>query len=171
VEKKFTVLRIIGTLWKIIAWISLVVGVIGSVGVLLTGILGGSIMQQVVPVPEGASWVYGVAGGITGFVATLIATIAYFLLMYAVGELIYLLLAIEENTRQASQQIQRMAEEASEPEPIYAPPADSYSTPPSYSAPPPQYAPPAASYSAPPPAPVPAAPEDGATQAEATDQM
>lgn len=156
-EKKFTVLRIIATMWKIVAWIALVVGVIVSVGVLLTGILGGTMMRQIVPVPEGASWAYGVAGGIVGFVVILIATIIYFLLMYALGELIYLFLAIEENTRQASRQIQWLAQQDPEPESIYAPPAVSYSPP--------------SSYAAPPPAPVPGVLEGELAPATATDQM
>jgi hypothetical protein len=139
VEKKFTVLRIIGTLWKIVAWIVLVVGVVASVGVLLTGILGGPMMRRMVPVPEGASWMYGVAGGIIGFIAALVSTIVYFLLMYAVGELIYLLLAIEENTRQASQHMQWLAEEA--PQGVYTPPATGYSPSVTYSPAPPADAP------------------------------
>jgi hypothetical protein len=119
-EKKFTVLRIIGTLWKIMAWIALVIGVLTSIGVLMFGIFSGSMMRDYVQVPTRASWATGVAGGVVGFVGTLIGTIIYFLMMYAVGELIYLGLAIEENTRQASQHIQWMAQEV--PAPVYAPP-------------------------------------------------
>jgi heme/copper-type cytochrome/quinol oxidase subunit 1 len=128
-EKKFTVLRIIATLWKIVAWIALVLGVAASVGVLLIGVLGGPRAPHYFGLPE-ASWAYSVAGGIAGFVAMLIATIIYFLLMYAAGELIYLLLAIEENTRQSSQQLQWMAQEPPEPEAVYAPPLTPYSPPP-----------------------------------------
>ena len=97
-ERKFTALRIIGTTWKVLAWIALVVGVLAAVGVLLMGILGGPRMPRHIPVPTRSSWAAGVAGGIVGFVAVLIATIIYFLLMYAVGELLYLALSIEENT-------------------------------------------------------------------------
>jgi hypothetical protein len=133
VKKKFTVLRIIGTLWKVLAWIALVLGIIASVGVLLAGVLGGPMMRQTIPVPEGASWAYSVAGGIIGFIAMLIGTIVYFLMMYAVGELIYLLIAIEENTRHASEQIQWMAQQV--PEADYTPPPAAYSAPIAYSQP------------------------------------
>jgi hypothetical protein len=46
IEKKFRVLRIIGTIWKIMAWIALIVGVLSAIGILLTSILGGGIMQE-----------------------------------------------------------------------------------------------------------------------------
>jgi hypothetical protein len=105
-EKRFRVLRIIGTIWKILAWIALIVGILSSIGILLTSIFGGGIMGQLgreyVDAPW-ASWAFGLAGGLVAFAVSLIGTIIYFLALYAVGELIYLLLAIEENTRQAAQ--------------------------------------------------------------------
>lgn len=119
-EKKFKVLRIIGTIWKTLAWIALVVGVLFSIGILLTSILGGGLLSQLgqeySQMPE-ASWVFGAAGGIVGLVVSLVITILYFLAMYAIGELIYLLLAIEENTRLAAQWIQTHSAP-----PAYSPP-------------------------------------------------
>jgi len=118
-EKKFKVLRVIGTVWKIVAWITLTIGILSSIGILLTSIFGGGILsqfgQQYGQMPR-ASWVFSLAGGIVGFIVSLIVTIIWFLLLYAVGELIYLLLAIEENTRQA-QRVQ-----ASPTPPAYSPP-------------------------------------------------
>lgn len=111
-EKKFRVLRIIGTFWKVLAWITLVGGVLSSLGVLLAGILGsgGFILrlfeqQAGTPVP-GA---FGVVGSVFGFFVVLVFTIIYFLVLYAVGDLIYLLLAIEENTRRTMYAMQRDA--------------------------------------------------------------
>ena len=45
-EKKFRVLRIIGTLWKVLAWIALIGGILSSLGILLTGILGSGAGQS-----------------------------------------------------------------------------------------------------------------------------
>lgn len=108
-EKKFRVLRFIGTVWKILAWIMLIIGILSSAGVLLASIFGGGVLgqlgQEYGEMP-GFSWVFGLAGGIVAFIVSLVVTIIYFLLIYAVGELIYLLLAIEENTRLAAQWIQ-----------------------------------------------------------------
>jgi len=99
---KFKVLRTIGTLWKIIAWMVLAVGILAAFGVLATSILGGASFRQYMS-PQGnlpwGPWAFGALGGVVGFVATIVATIIQFLIIYGVGELIYLLLAIEENTR------------------------------------------------------------------------
>lgn len=129
-EKRFTVLRIIGTVWKVMAWFQLVLGVMVAVVVLLMGILGRAAIPDAFDMPRGTSWLTSVAGGIVGFMAVLIGAIVYFLVLYAVGELIYLLLAIEENSRQTSEQIQWLLQEAPQPEPIYAPPPAAFSPPP-----------------------------------------
>lgn len=107
-EKKFKILRFIGTVWKILAWIELVVGVLASIGLLLTGILGGSfdMMRQFGQQPGGMGWAFGAVGGVIGFIVAIILTVIYFLALYAIGELIYLMLAIEENTRRSAQWIQ-----------------------------------------------------------------
>ncbi len=126
-EKKFKVLRTIGTVWKILAWITLIVGVLSSIGVLLTSIFGGGMLsqfgQEYGQVPR-TSWIFGLAGGIVGFIVLLVITIVYFLLLYAIGELVYLLLAIEENTRLAAQWIQAHSAPSAYPAapPTYSPP-------------------------------------------------
>lgn len=101
-EKRFRVLHIIGTLWKVLAWIALIAGVLSAIGILLAGILGsgGLILQQFGQEPTMMTGAVGLVSGIAGFIVAMIGTIIYFLLLYAVGELVYLLLAIEENTRQ-----------------------------------------------------------------------
>lgn len=132
-EKRFRVLRIIGTIWKVLAWVALIVGVLASIGILLTSILGGGMMEQFgleYGQTPGASLAFSLVGGVIGFVVLLVITILYFLLLYAVGELIYLLLAIEENTRLAAQWIQ-----ARSAAPVYP------AAPPAYSPPPPPPAP------------------------------
>ena len=132
-EKKFRVLRLIGTIWKILAWVALIVGVLVSIGMLLTSVLGGGIMGQLGQQAGGMpSWAFGVMGGIVGFIVSLMLTVIYFLTMYAVGELIYLLIAVEENTRLAAQWIQ--ARSAPAPYPA-APAAYAPAPTPPYSAP------------------------------------
>ena len=108
-EKRFRVLRIIGTLWKVFAWIELIVGILSALGVLIMGILGtGGFLLQFLG--ERASMVPGAMGlvsSIVAFIALLVATIVYFLVLYAIGELIYLMLAIEENTRRTRQWLEQ----------------------------------------------------------------
>jgi hypothetical protein len=107
-EKKFRILHIIGTLWKVFAWITLIGGILFAIGILLAGILGSEeiILRQFGQEPGVMPGAVGVVSGIAGFIIAAIATVIYFLMLYAVGELIYLLLAIEENTRQTVQLMQ-----------------------------------------------------------------
>lgn len=107
-NKKFRVLRIIGTIWKILAWIVLIAGILGAIGALLGGILGGLRQFGELGITMGQAGA-GLIGGIIGFIGVLIGTILNFLALYAIGDLIYLMLAIEENTRTTSQWIQQQA--------------------------------------------------------------
>lgn len=104
-ENKFRILRIIGTLWKVFAWVTLIGGVLFAIGVLLMGILGSGdmIFRQFGPRSDVMSGMVGVVSGIVGFVTAVIISVVYFLVLYAMGEFIDLLLAIEENTRQTTQ--------------------------------------------------------------------
>jgi len=125
-EKKFRVLRIIGTLWKVLAWITLIGGILASLGVLLGGVLGSGgvllrLFQQETGVVPGAA--VGVVSSILAFILVLITTIIYFLILYAVGELIYLMLAIEENTRQTMRLMQRSARTETESSASPSPPS------------------------------------------------
>ena len=126
-EKKFGVLRIIGTLWKILAWITLVVGIVFSLGILLVGLLGsgGAILRMFGQDMRAVPGAMGIVSSIVGFLFALVLTIMYFLVLYAVGDLIYLLLAIEENTRRTVRYMREGGREAEEAEEPAAPPAPS----------------------------------------------
>ena len=185
-KKKFGTLRVIGTFWKVVAWIELIVGILSSIGILLAGILGTSVPWSNLEQFGLAPWApqaFGLVGGIVGFFASLVATIIWFLLTYAVGEFIYLLLSIEENTRLAAQQVEWAQQQAipapAPPAPAYTPPppAPAYTPPPlapAYTPPPPAYSPPPpAPYSPPPeaPAPIPEPPSEPPSEAEETPTM
>jgi hypothetical protein len=91
-EKKFTALRLIGTILKVFAWVVLVIGVLGSLVPLITGLSRMAGRRFAVPWP-------GLMGGFGTFLMILLLAIIYFLILYATGELIFLFLDIEENTR------------------------------------------------------------------------
>jgi hypothetical protein len=112
-EKRFTVLRVMGNIWKIIAWVELVVGVIVSIALLVIGSNIGGSLARALPTATVPFKSYGTTAGVVGFVASLVMTIVYFLLMYGLGEMLYLLIGIEENTRQTATQVQSLAEKAS----------------------------------------------------------
>ena len=110
-NKRFPILRILGTLWKVLAWIALVGGILLSLGALVVGILGsGSFLlrllgQDTVAVPG----TMGVVAGVVALLLGLVVTVIYALILYAVGDLIHLLLALEENTRHTTQLMQQAA--------------------------------------------------------------
>ena len=115
-DRRFTALRIIGTLFKILAWISLILGLVAAVGMLVVGfILGG---QQG---PLGLQ-LSGPLAGIAMFVVLVVISIFSFLSLYAIGESVYLCLSIEENTRRTAYITQQQYSSTSFQAPYAAPP-------------------------------------------------
>jgi hypothetical protein len=99
VPKRFDILRFFSGLLKVLAWINLVLAILGAIGIALAGGQMGTLLQlagdQFAPV---ASTVAG-AGGIFLAVFVLLGGLFYFVLLYALGEMIALQIAVEENTR------------------------------------------------------------------------
>lgn len=94
-KRRFTALRVIGTLLKILAWIILILGVLAAALLLIVGIT----LEQ----PLGIDIELGGALiGVVGFVAVLISAVVSFLFLYAAGELLYAFLAVEDNVRRAA---------------------------------------------------------------------
>lgn len=123
-EKRYKVLRFVATLWKILAWIALALGVLGSFGALLGGILGGLGPQfwrdlGLNPAIFGSG---GVIIGIIGFLIGLIMTALQFLVLYATGEIFSVLIAIEENTRATQLSLQQLSQETAAEPSSYTPP-------------------------------------------------
>jgi hypothetical protein len=86
-------LHIIGTIFKILAWIVLIFGILIAIALLVAGF---ALNNQI-----GIAWLdqSSPLAGVAMFVVSLVATIIQFLTLYAAGEFIYLFLSIEENTR------------------------------------------------------------------------
>jgi hypothetical protein len=109
------VLRFFGTLLKVIAWIVLVVSVLGAI---LAVIFGSSpvmtgLLEQSLPAGTDASVLTGagIGGGIVIGLLLLIFGLIYFLMLYVAGESIHLQLAVEENTRLTAALLLRMHQE------------------------------------------------------------
>lgn len=97
-EKRFRALRTIGTLFKVLAWIELVLTILASLFVAIGGLvgsLGDSVVGQNVP----GLAAEGVLVALFAGAGALIIGVLYFLLLYAAAEGIYVILSIEENTR------------------------------------------------------------------------
>ena len=117
VPKRFGVLRVLGTLLKVIAWIVLIVSILGAVGLGLTS-MNGDLLTQTLSgaIPAETLAPFAGAGGILIGIAFLIGGIIYFLLLYAAGESLHLQLALEENTRLTAALLLRMHQESHQPD-------------------------------------------------------
>ena len=80
---RFKLLRVFGLIFKVIAWVSLFLGIVGAVGIF------------VATAPQGQ----GIPPKAVGIAVVLVAWTLFFLIFYTVSELIKLLLTIEENSR------------------------------------------------------------------------
>jgi hypothetical protein len=113
VEKRFRALRIIGTFMKVIAWIVLALGILGGLAFIVFGGFGAANYGDggALNTLEGF-----LAGGIGGL-GIMIMSAIYFVALYASGESIYLLIAVEENTRETALLLKQAAQPVSQPVP------------------------------------------------------
>jgi hypothetical protein len=100
-DRRFTALRVIGTVFKILAWITLLLGLLGAILALVGGLMMGG-QEDLLGLGFG-----GPLAAIAAFVVALIVSIFNFLALYAVGDAIYLALSIEENTRRTAYLMQQ----------------------------------------------------------------
>lgn len=97
-EKRFRALRIIGTIFKVLAFIVLALGLLWILIFFVSMLVGGAAVSRNDLGPLMAS-------GIFAFLIALLVlfgAVVEFLVLYATGEAIFLALAIEENTRESS---------------------------------------------------------------------
>jgi hypothetical protein len=102
-EKRYRALRIISTLYKIAGVIVLVFAILGAAAACLGGILGGTALQQLSQDLGTNAQAFGLVssalGGILTGLGLIIGGGLSGLTLYATGEGIALLIAMEENTR------------------------------------------------------------------------
>ncbi len=94
-EKKFTALRIISVIFKVLAWVVAVFTVIGFISMLV----GGAAMSSMMGRGYGGYGGLGALGGIGMAFFILIYGAFTFVSLLAAADLILVILAIEENTR------------------------------------------------------------------------
>lgn len=115
VPKRFGVLRLLGTLMKVLAWLILIAAVIFaiSVGILFQFVLDWA--QILIPILENAqvdTINLAAGGGIITGIIVLIGGLICFLLLYAADESLQLQVALEENTRLTAALLLRMHQES-----------------------------------------------------------
>lgn len=105
-ERKFVVLRVVASIFKVLAWIILAIGVLSGCLTLafgaMPGLLGGPGGSNAVSSQVGA---FGLIGGVIGALAVIFFTLLYFLFVFAFGDLLNLLISLEENTRLTAERL------------------------------------------------------------------
>ena len=117
VPKRFDVLRFMGGLLKILAWISLILTILSAIGVVLLPQLMN--ISSLVGDNEQIAAATG-AGAIFTGLFVLLGGLLNFIFLYALGEFILLQLAIEENTRLTAALLLKMHQDT-QPEPAPTP--------------------------------------------------
>ncbi len=110
VSKHYQALRTIGTIYKILGVIAGVVTILLVLGFCGTSVLGGGFLGSLESSygrGSGAGPIVGILTGLLGSVVIIIYGGATSVTLYAAGELVYLILALEENTRATAQFLQQ----------------------------------------------------------------
>jgi hypothetical protein len=122
-EKKFRILRLIGSLYKLLGILLAVITVLAALAIFGTSVMGGAVLEGISREMGGgkinlASLFGGVFGGFIVGVGALIYGIGAAVTFYAIGEGIYLVLALEENTRGTALLLKRQLTQASQSSPM-----------------------------------------------------
>ena len=106
-ETRYRALRTIATIFRILGWIILVLGIVGACGGSALTVLSGSTMMGMGGVGGGSDtgFILSLIMAIVVFVFTVIFVGLYALLLIAGSEAIYVFLDIEENTREMARRL------------------------------------------------------------------
>ncbi len=115
VPKRFGMLRFVAALLRVLAWIILILAVLGGVVAALSNFT--TVLQQpnLVSIPILGQLLSLLGAGASGIIAGIIAALSgilFFVLYYALAETISMQLAIEENTRLTAALLLRMHQES-----------------------------------------------------------
>lgn len=112
-KKKYGALRTIGTIYKILGIVIAVITVFGSIGICIFGFAGGAMVESASQMlGEQTGGVSTAGAGIAGALAALWMLIVGAIgsvSTYALGEGVYLLLDLEENTRKTAELLDNRA--------------------------------------------------------------
>lgn len=95
-EKKYKALRFMGGLYKVLAFIFLALTILGVLGMDISLLAGGSYLNDMTGMDMGG---FEVVAAIFFTIFALLGGGLIFISMYAVGDLVTLLLSVEESTR------------------------------------------------------------------------
>lgn len=115
-DKRYRALRIIGIIYKALGGITAVITILVALSICAASVFGGAALNRWSRDFGGSVGTLGlfegVLGGLIGGLVTIITGGLTAIGLYAMGEGVFLMLAIEENTRLASLLLQRREEQA-----------------------------------------------------------
>lgn len=117
-EKRYAALRIVGNIYKVLGIIAAVLTVVAVLAICGTSVLGGAALDSMGRQFGQDLGGGGVFGGVLGGVILSVVAVVYggiiALTLYAFGEMVYLLVALEENTRLTALMLQGQGGAAAE---------------------------------------------------------
>lgn len=116
--RRFTALRVIGTIFKVLAWIFLLLGLFAAILILIVGLTSSNQLKDI------GLDMGGVLPAVAAFVVILVVSIFQFLFLYGFGELFFLFLSVEENSRRTAYFSQQMFAAGQTNYPVPATPPD-----------------------------------------------
>ncbi len=120
-EKKYHALRTIGSIFRVIGYIVLVITILAALAVCGISVVSGtaieSASQQFGVNTTGAGFLGGLFGGLLAAIFVVLYGGLIALSLVAFGEGIYLLIGIEENTRMTAMMVENQAKLTAPPSP------------------------------------------------------
>jgi hypothetical protein len=120
-EQRFHALRTIGSIFRILGYIALILTILGALAVCGLSVVGGTLVQSASQQfgfnTSGGGFLGGLFGGLLGGILVILYGGFISLWIIAIGELIYLLIGIEENTRKTTYMIENQMTKITPAEP------------------------------------------------------
>jgi hypothetical protein len=124
-EKRFKILRFVGSFYKVVGIIIGAITIISALGFCILSVVSGTATESIIHGlnPNGGGQGFGILGGVVGgLIVSLLIILGggiYAVTLYALGEAVYLLIALEENTRHSAAMLHRQLE-YEHPQPVIA---------------------------------------------------
>jgi hypothetical protein len=105
--RKFGTFRFIGTFFKVMGVVILGITVVAAIFLAIALPIGSSILGNLIPTAETPErlYSYGILSGVLTGLLVLLAGSLWSALTYGIGEMFYVLIAIEQNTRSIEKHI------------------------------------------------------------------
>ncbi|TKJ31511.1 MAG: hypothetical protein CEE40_01640 [Chloroflexi bacterium B3_Chlor] len=107
-KQKYRVLRTIATVFKVLGWVTLILGILSACGTSGLILVRGASVPGMIEPGRGAGQaglLWGLVGAVASFLIMLLTVGLYALILIAAAEAISVFLDIEENTREMARRL------------------------------------------------------------------